>query len=153
MSGKWLLAAVTALFLAACARPKYVEAAASGPVGAGEQTAADCPARFQNSQNCLSWVWETKPTSRTSGRLVFKIYRLNLFDRSAVPVDPILPPSLLLWMPGMGHGSSPTQVTRLDVGTYRADQVFFVMPGEWELRFQLKDGATIQDEAVVNLVF
>ena len=60
--------------------------------------------------------------------------------------------SVVLWMPSMGHGSTPTVVQRLDVGTYRASEVFFIMPGEWDLKFQLKTGSEVTDEALVQIV-
>lgn len=84
---------------------------------------------------------------------MFKFYRLNTYDSSSVEIDAASVPEAVLWMPSMGHGSTPTAVTRLDVGTYRASNVFFIMPGEWEIKFQVKDGVTLKDEAVVSLTF
>lgn len=142
---------------AGCAQPKYelVNAnglnAESGQRESQEQGARDCPLRFRSSGYCLAWKWETLPTSRQPGALIFKIYRGNLYDDSPVETDLEVMPSLILWMPSMGHGSSPTTVIRIDVGTYRASNVFFIMPGEWELRFQAKEGSSVQDEAVLAL--
>ena len=58
-------------------------------------------------------------------------------------------PQVTLWMPDMGHGSTPTQVSQLDTGTYRASEVFFVMPG---LR-QIKCQESTIDEAVATYTF
>lgn len=151
MPGKWAI--VIVLLAAGCARPKYVEGESGGSSGApAPQAQADCSLRFRVSGFCLSWFWENKPTPTQAGSLIFKVFRENLFDRTPVAVD--LPSaSLMLWMPGMNHGSSPTRTERLDVGTYRASAVFFIMPGEWDLHFQAKEGAAVQDEAVVSLVF
>lgn len=51
-----------------------------------------------------------------------------------------------LWMPSMGHGSSPTQVVpmmdsdaRPLAGMYLVTNVFFIMPGDWEVRVTLTD--------------
>lgn len=49
-----------------------------------------------------------------------------------------------VWMPSMGHGSSPTQLRRvLDSdggvlsGSYDVAAMYFVMAGAWEVRFEL----------------
>ena len=85
------------------------------------------------------------------GSLVFRTYRANNYDRSPVMTDPALAPAVVLWMPEMGHGSSPTSISHLDTGTYRASDVFFVMPGHWQIKFQLKNGNTVEDELVVSI--
>lgn len=146
------------VLVSACAKPRYEnpenlgEAGSSGQ-GAPQEKASQCSVRFAASGYCLSWNWELKPTDAEVGSLTFKIYRGNVLDDSPLLVDPNLAPSLLLWMPSMGHGSSPIVVTKLDVGTYRASEVFFTMGGEWDLHFQIKNGKTVQDEAVVRIRF
>ena len=45
-----------------------------------------------------------------------------------------------LWMPDMGHGSSPTALVRQDAFCTRVDRLNFLMPGDWELRVTLVDG-------------
>lgn len=45
-----------------------------------------------------------------------------------------------LWMPDMGHGSSPTALVRQDDFCTRVDRLNFLMPGDWELRVTLVDG-------------
>lgn len=138
------------IVLSACAEPKYIrETAPSNPESS--QQSADCQLRFSASGLCLSWKWEQIPKSNTKGVLLFKIYRANAVDGSIVMVDPEYDPKVVLWMPSMGHGSTPTVVTREDVGTYRAREVFFVMPGEWEIKFQEKVEDKIRDEAVVRI--
>ncbi|MBK8203587.1 MAG: hypothetical protein IPK68_15090 [Bdellovibrionales bacterium] len=114
---------------------------------------ADCRSRFQSSGYCLLWQWENNPTSTQVGSLIFKVVRANALDDSPIPVDLTSVPALVLWMSSMGHGSSSTTVEKVDTGSYRAKNVFFIMPGEWELKFQVKDGNTVQDETVVTLIF
>ena len=53
----------------------------------------------------------------------------------------------------MGHGSSPTHVEKVDLGTYSVNNVFFVMPGEWEIRFQLIGPQQVADEIIVPIRF
>lgn len=153
MFGKEIFSAIL-LGLMACARPQYAQDL--NQVGDQEilrEAQVNCDLHFEKSQLCLTWYWEQKPTSREKGSLIFKTFRLNALDKTAVEVDLEKVPVLMLWMPSMGHGSSPTQTLRLDVGTYRSSQVFFVMPGEWDLRFQIKDGNQVIDEAVARLIF
>lgn len=55
---------------------------------------------------------------------------------------------VILWMPDMGHGSSPTRIQKaVDTngnalpGAYRVSNIHFMMGGVWEVRVQLKDAA------------
>lgn len=141
MSGRMVpLICFIVLFMTNCARPKYVEETTANQAPAGKTEAnAECSITFSESKLCLSWYWENKPTAKQAGSLIFKIYRLNEFDKTSIPVDFKQSPDVVLWMPNMGHGSTPTQTTPLDVGTYRASNVFFIMPGDWDIRFLVKD--------------
>lgn len=142
------------LGLGGCAEPKY-ESVQQAPAGntSQSQKVTDCEVRFQTSGYCLLWQWEKMPTSSQVGSVIFKVVRANALDDSPLPVNLDSIPNLVLWMPSMGHGSSPTVVEQVDTGSYRAKNVFFIMPGEWELKFQVKEGSTVQDEAVVTLTF
>jgi hypothetical protein len=147
-----LFAGFAVLFLSSCAEPKYEKVYQAAPnAQLVSEKVSDCATKFQKSGYCLTWAWETQPTSSASGALTFKIVRSNVLDDTAVPVDPDFMPSLLLWMPSMGHGSSPTTVERVDVGSFRAKNVFFVMPGQWQLKFQIKNGQTLEDEVVIDI--
>jgi hypothetical protein len=66
-----------------------------------------------------------------------------------------------LWMPSMGHGSSPVKISQalgtagapLD-GVFNVTNVFFVMPGEWEIRVIVKDGnGNLLDQAALPYRF
>lgn len=46
--------------------------------------------------------------------------------------------TLKLWMPDMGHGSSPVTLTAFGVNKYKVTQAFFIMPGTWEVRIAFK---------------
>lgn len=153
MSGNFapLVLVLSLLVLLGCAQPKYVSPNSLSDSQAQQENKASCALQFPNSGLCLSWAWEKIPTSTEMGSLVFKTYRLNNYDATAVEMDLPSVPQVILWMPSMGHGSSPTTILRLDVGTYAASNVFFVMPGEWQIKFQLKDGNAVQDEVVISL--
>lgn len=139
------------LVLVGCAQPKYIENNNNQNNNTVQEAGADCSVQFTQSQICVAWCWEKKPTSNEVGSFIFKTFRLNAFDQTAIEINTASTPQVQLWMPSMGHGSTPTQVTQLDVGTYHAENIFFIMPGEWEIRFQIKDGDFVNDEARVRI--
>lgn len=60
-------------------------------------------------------------------------------------IEPGLPFAVTLWMPSMGHGSAPTKIERLldsqgkaVKGTYLVSNMYFVMPGDWDIRVSVK---------------
>ena len=144
---------VLALLLVSCADKNYVSVPASGAGGENKPGSCQmtCTARFQTSRFCFSHAWEKMPTEKDFGSFTFKISRDNAFDQTMVMHDFSDPVTVILWMPSMGHGSSPVTLERIDTGTYRASRVFFSMPGEWELRVQVKNGTDVKDQAVINL--
>lgn len=143
-----LLSAALALLASSCAQPKYLNSPFSA--AKGEQRLETCEAQFA-SGHCVSIAWELMPTETEYGSFVFKTYRPNLADASPVPVDLAQDIAIVLWMPGMGHGSSPVKVERVDMGTYLATEVFFTMKGAWEIRVQLKNNAVLKDQALVPI--
>ncbi len=135
----------------ACSEPKYIQPVTSPNNSGAQESKTTCEIKFQKSDLCFSWRWEQIPTASTAGILILKTFRLNLFDQTPVEIDSTYPISLILWMPSMGHGSSPTQTQRLDIGTYRISNVFFIMPGEWEMKFQIKNEIEIIDETILQI--
>ena len=85
------------------------------------------------------------------GSFIFKTFQIDAIDGSQNIVDLGGTLAVVLWMPSMGHGSSPVKVDKLDTGTYRAKNVFFTMGGSWEIRIQLKSGNDIADEAIIPI--
>ena len=150
---KSVLAALICLGIFGCAQKK--EPSGSNAFKALSSNAregiADCSETFNSSRLCLSFTWVKFPTETDFGEFTFKTYRQNLLDQSPVQVDLPSLPDVILWMPSMGHGSSPVSVERIDIGTYRATQVFFIMPGEWQIKWQVKQGLAVEDEAIISL--
>ncbi len=144
-----------AFMLLCCAEPKYVkESDFDNSEQKAKEAKADCSIAFPHSKLCLSWSWVKKPTLTEPGSLVFKIFRLNTFDQTPVETDAQVVPNLKLWMTSMGHGSRPTNVERVDIGTYLASNVFFIMPGAWELVFTMNiEGEMVDDEIRVDINF
>jgi len=53
-----------------------------------------------------------------------------------------------LWMPGMGHGSSPTVLNQVTQDCTVIEKVNFIMKGNWQFRLTFDDG----DGAVFNFI-
>jgi hypothetical protein len=133
-----------------CADPTYLPPSFGGGSNQ-QQEVGSCLLQFKNSSICIDWKWEKMPTESEMGTFYFKTYRKNIVDGSAVLVDQSSVPQVVLWMPSMNHGSSPVFTSQEDTGTYRAKNVFFIMPGEWEIKFQIKEGNQVVDEAIATL--
>lgn len=133
-----------ALLLSACASPKAAPATDASSVAATASFA---------SRAMVDLTWEKVPTETEMGAFVFRTYRTNPLDGTKVPQDLASSMAVLLWMPSMGHGSSPVTVDRLDVGVYRASSVFFIMKGDWEIHIQAKSPEGAADEAVLPYVY
>lgn len=129
------------LILAACAQPRYADEAPKA-----EATNASLEAAFRDGVR-VAYRWEQKPTDEDFGSFTFTT------TRDGIPVDLNPAPAVMLWMASMGHGSSPVTVVRADVGIYRAENVFFTMHGDWQIRVQRKKGEEVQDEVVLPYTY
>lgn len=135
---KSLVASFFILLLAACAKPNYVDDRQLSGV-------AGCALLFTTENLCLLTEWVTRPTESSFGEMLLTFVDPADPDRA---IDPTATPAIVLWMPSMGHGSSPVDVERIDVGRFRASQIFFIMSGPWDLRYQLKSGSDVVDETI-----
>jgi hypothetical protein len=147
---------IVALSFVACAKPTYVSTTL--PLGGGEHNnepeSATCDARFQSSGHCVELTWQTKPTDSTVGSFVFSVSRPNEADAQPVLVDTSDVMTVRIFMPSMGHGSSPVTVTQADTGTYRADGIFFSMHGDWQIIFEIKQkNGTVIDKAILPITY
>ena len=75
--------------------------------------------------------------------------RLNLFDEGDVGSDSEV--AVALWMPAMGHGSSPVTVGPQGGGVYSVSKAYFIMPGTWDVRVQIKKNHQLFEQAVVSV--
>lgn len=144
------------LIVVGCAKPQ--SAVENQPVQTDQsqgprETTTPCSVQMDLSRLCLTWSWEKRPTPQEYGSFVFKTFRLNLYDQTPIETNLDSHPKVILWMPSMGHGSVPTQVTQIDTGTYRVTQVFFTMPGDWEIRFHVTQDQEIIDHATISINF
>ncbi|PIU01306.1 MAG: hypothetical protein COT74_02050 [Bdellovibrionales bacterium CG10_big_fil_rev_8_21_14_0_10_45_34] len=134
-----------------CARPIY-ETRQTDPSSGGQTKpdSSECMLVFSNSVYCLDIQWKTEPT-RPGERLalIFKTSRPNSYDKSKVLEDLPGEAKVYLWMPDMNHGSAKVRLQKLDVGTYEASNVMFIMRGFWQIHFQYQDSGGMH-EAIVD---
>jgi hypothetical protein len=149
MIGKGVWALTVMLALSACAEPKYVSR--EGVVPTAKNSEAARSFRFPGS-GLSAWIeWEKKPTEEDFGSFLVKIGRPNRADGSPLPIEAGDELQVVLWMPSMGHGSSPVGVEKVDTGTFRASDVFFTMPGDWEIRVKRVSAEFGQEEAALAI--
>ncbi|MCB0393996.1 MAG: FixH family protein [Bdellovibrionales bacterium] len=78
---------------------------------------------------CFNVIWSEGPA--TNGESKMKIRFWLAEDAENVNVEGL---EVELWMPEHGHGSSPTTVNSIELGSYEVSDVYFIMPGFWEVR-------------------
>jgi hypothetical protein len=129
---------------ASCAKPRYVDDLTEKV----ESVSGECGLLFLSENICLKTEWIKRPSESAYGEMI-----LSFVDQSDQTrfIDPRHTPLIVLWMPGMGHGSSPVKIDRTDVGQYKVSEIFFIMPGEWDIRYQLKDGSNVVEEKIQEI--
>lgn len=95
---------------------------------------------FRSTSQSLSLNWLSPINSTEEGHALLIVKKNNLV--SDLPSDI----KIFLWMPNMGHGSSPILVKKLGTGLYDLSQIYFIMDGFWQIRIQLKNGTTVLEE-------
>ncbi len=133
--------------LSGCAKPKYVESSINKASDTTSDKADLCQLDFKKLNACASIKWETLPTQKDSGSFILQFYS-NGADFALTRA-----PRVFLWMPSMGHGSSPVTVKVISSSAFNVEKVFFIMPGEWDINvlIQNENGASI-DQASYSLI-
>ena len=140
---KFLTAVILFVSVSACAKPNYQNQEST--TGQNAQQTGQCNLLLKAQNICVDIKWEVQPSDTDAG-----VFNLHFYDPQAVTqlIDPAYSVAVVLWMPSMGHGSSPVKVEKLENGIYKASNVFFVMPGDWEIRIQLKDGKNVVEQVI-----
>lgn len=138
-----LFAMMMTMPLVACANPDYVS-----NDNKKQSPEKACDVVFEKAHACATIAWATAPAKSQDSKFTFTIQAI-----AGESLDKVLNADLevILWMPSMGHGSSPTKVQKVNGTTYDVSDVYFIMGGDWEIRFVLKNGNDILDEAVYSL--
>lgn len=115
----------------------------------------NCPLEYPSSAGrtlCAKIFWLEGPSSPDENSYTLKFWYRDTGSADWGPyMDPEYDVFVLPWMVmknGREHGTAPTSVSRQEPGIYKVDRVFFIMPGRWQMRIQLKDGPTLVQTAV-----
>ena len=108
-----------------------------------------CPLSFPRSGLCAALTWTRPPAEEQTGSFELAFWRAGKPESGGPYVDPASTVAVKLWMPAMGHGSSPVKIAHGDAGKFQVTDVYFVMPGDWEIHVLLKNGSNVVDEAVL----
>jgi len=118
-----------------------------------------CELTFEKLKLCgqIKWITPPKrvemPTEKDRAEAV-----LSFENKDHTPLTGEFPYEVhvKLFMPSMGHGSLPTQVTpevgeggKSLPGVYRVKDLYFSMPGDWEIQVDLRKAGKRVDRAVL----
>ncbi len=108
------------------------------------ENALTCKMEFQSHTICADFIWLKEPRGSDEGSM--KIYFWHKDQPGVFTALENIQPGVKLWMPDMGHGSQKVKLSESKdangqtlPGVYDATEVMFVMGGNWEIQFQLKD--------------
>ena len=149
MLGRALLfALLPALF--ACAKPRYESKEAVEALVAS--STKGCALHWEQVKVCLDVIWSQPPKTNASNEFI-----LTLFQESSQGFKQAYAPEgtnidVFLWMHSMNHGSRPVEIVPISPGVFQIRQIFFIMPGDWDIHVRLRSDKTVLDEARLKLV-
>lgn len=98
---------------------------------------------FKTTDQLISTHWLSGINTSEEGRVLIILTKNNtLSDLSDYTISPYL------WMESMGHGSSPIKIIRVADGIFELSEIYFSMPGDWQLHLQLLKNNEAIDEVV-----
>lgn len=117
-----------------------------------------CPLELKAFDLCASLTWTSFPSNDEKGTFTLRFWNRATGTESGPYITPERDVFVKLWMPSMGHGSSPVTLkpaidsSRTSIpGVFEASDVFFVMPGAWEIWIQLREQRTVLDQAKIDV--
>lgn len=82
-------------------------------------------------------IWKSPPGLEELG-----VFEIELTK----PMAPELTLDAFIWMPEMGHGSSPIVITKSTDLNYIFSEIAFIMPGLWVLHVEIKENNKVVDK-------
>lgn len=143
------------LGLGACAKPRYADSPTGDrPTPAAAPNGGECSLKLKTAGTCLRLAWVRRATSEAPGELLLTAIA-PAPGADGIPVTRRIDGEVRvsLWMPSMNHGSTPITVEPVADGVYRVRDVYFIMPGDWEIRVQVWNGSHLIDEGSYALEF
>lgn len=100
---------------------------------------------FKTTNHQIKLIWSTPRSTFEEGKAI--IILLKSGNPTALENEQL---DAYLWMKSMGHGSSPIVIRNLGNGIYELSEIYFTMPGDWQLHLAIKNGNTIIDDIEYN---
>lgn len=96
-----------------------------------------CPLYFQQTDTCAKVEFIHGPFDGEESSFVIHFYEHQSAHGEPVMVTPAqMKVDLWMYMGNHGgHGSAPVVVTEQSPGVYLVSNVYFIMPGRWNIRF------------------
>ncbi len=107
----------------------------------GEHTPEDhnklCPIYFQKTDTCAQVEFTQGPFDGEESQFIVHFYEHQSARSEHIMVTPQqLKIDLWMYMGNHGgHGSAPVSFTEQSPGVYLVSNVYFIMPGRWNIRF------------------
>jgi len=127
-----------------CAKPNYV----NDSQVISRDDLSICDFKLKSDDLCMNTNWITLPSESVYGTMEVTFSAVNDPRQEISPIHEL---SVFLWMPSMGHGSSPVNIEEIRPGKFKVSQIYFIMPGSWEIKFQLKEKEKLIEELVYSL--
>lgn len=131
-------------FLFSCADRNYINPV---EMRSDELTGA-CPLYLKTQDLCLSMRWSKLPTESEVGAFEIRLYRK---EDPTTTISPSSDLHVVLWMPSMNHGSSPVTTREIFPGVWEARDVFFIMAGPWDIRYQLRQDGRVLEQVIQKI--
>ena len=134
MFSKFSLFFIFSSFIFACAKSNY-------------HNSQEAQQNTQGNSAELTSVlnWQKMQTENEMG--IFDLVFTST-ENPAAPITSDQTVKVILWMPSMGHGSTPLTVEKISASVFRVSRVYFIMPGDWEIRVQILNGETLVHQIV-----
>lgn len=144
-----LIILLTLILLPSCGDSPFLEDDSTPTEGVNSTQAlgSELNLALTKSQLSFNYYWQTGPHIGNESKLL-----IIISDKDGRPADPEKEFSVMIWMPTMGHGSFPISVSKVQQGIYEAKEIFFTMPGLWDIHFQLlNEGNSLDEEVLTSL--
>jgi len=141
MKLKYLFTFLILMGLNSCGDSPFLNEESPSSEVVGNQNLTSEGLLLNGEQLKIQPFWREGPFVLNQSRLLIVVT-----DLEGVPVTPELELKVMLWMPDMGHGSFPVDVVEIDEGVFEAKEIFFTMPGYWDIHFQLTQSEEVLEE-------
>jgi hypothetical protein len=127
-----IMALIFLLALIGCGKPPFLNKVEKG----FSEVSGGTPVS-ENQNNNFTYKWLVSPSLENISSMEISFSR---------PLDANLSMHAYLWMPEMGHGSSPIEVNKINSTDYILNEIAFIMPGIWVLHIEILENNRIIEQ-------